>query len=503
MITKIALPIVAVLLILYVTVSILTSGGNALSEAMLYLAVLGLFIGILNPKAGMMFVFVCGNYLDFFKRFLAVSGSFSFSDVIKTLAVAPVATIGVFAGLMVNYSRQHETGLPKYRFILALFISGIVVGASMTGGQSMSTVMQSAANSALYVALIAFAGTLYQNVDAQHRLMRTLMLLFIPVVLYGWVQLEAGYNRIEVLYALSGLSSIVNPLIHPSLVEYKRVFSTMNSSVAYTLVGSILGVYALLFGFGKGFFPRFAGVVFAVVCLSSHIPGAGRTGWVVVIIAIFCYYIFRSSKLTLAAYVLAGGGTVFFLARAKQIGEWLVRNTQSLLGGSDFSERAINMGTFSSRTQGVHEWMTNPRLFSWFGLPQKELKAAGAHDMVGQLYTSVGVVGLSLALIFIIVSLVYLHRNLLRIRDRDASKLAAFFMANVFALLMGAVFSGSSLHVFPVNVYFWLMVGLLFQIIENDKQQRRELATNITSGSGSLSGSEATRPFRRGALLPA
>jgi hypothetical protein len=147
--------------------------------------------------------------------------------------------------------------------------------------------------------------------------------------------------------------------------------------------------------------------------------------------------------------------------------------------------------------------MTNPRLFSWFGLPQKELKAAGAHDLVGQLYTSVGVVGLSLALIFIIVSLVYLHRNLLRIRDRDASKLAAFFMANVFALLMGAVFSGSSLHVFPVNVYFWLMVGLLFQIIENDKQQRRELATNITSGSGSLSGSEATRPFRRGALLPA
>lgn len=502
MITKIAMPIVAVLLILYVTVSILTSGGNALSEAMLYLAVLGLFIGLLNPKAGMMFVLVCGNYLDFFKRFLAVSGSFSFSDVIKTLAVAPVATIGVFAGLMVGYSRQHGTGLPKYRFILALFISAVVVGTSLSGGQGLSTVMQAAANSALYVALIAFAGTLYQNVEAQHRLMRTLVLLFIPVVLYGWVQLLQGYNRIEVRYALSGLSSIVNPLIHPSLVEYKRVFSTMNSSVAYTLVGSILGVYALLFGFGKGFFPRFWGAVFAVVCLSSHIPGAGRTGWVVVLMAIPAYYVFRNAKLTLAAYGLAGGAAVVFIVRAKQIGEWLVRNSQGLLGGSEFSERAINMGTFSTRTQGINEWMTNPKLFSWFGLPKKELKVAGAHDMVGQLYTSVGVVGLALAMISIIVALVYLHRNLLRIRDQDARKLAAFFMANVFALLMAAVFSGSSLHVFPVNVYFWLMVGLLCHIIETDRQERREAANQAVLDSGTFSGSEAVRPFRRGAPVP-
>jgi hypothetical protein len=79
--------------------------------------------------------------------------------------------------------------------------------------------------------------------------------------------------------------------------------------------------------------------------------------------------------------------------------------------------------------------------------------------------------------------------------------LAAFYLANVFAILIAGMFSGSSLHVFPVNVYFWLMVGLLCQIIETDKQERREEAR--ASASGPVSGADPAPPFRRGPLVHA
>lgn len=470
MLSKIVIPIAAIILILYVALQILTSGGSALSEAMIYLAVGGLGLGLLNPKAGMLFVCICGNYLDFLKRFLIVEGGTSFLDVIKTLAVPPVAMTGVIAGIIVNYSKNTNMPFPVTRFAVAILISLAVVGAGAAGGQSISGVLQVAANSALYVWLIAFAGPIYRDLESQHRTLQILVIIFIPVVLYGWIQLIYGYTPIEVAYARSGFTVCIQPLMNPNSVEYNRVFSTMGSSNAYSLVGTILSIYALLFGFGKGVAKRLMGVAFAIVCLGSQIPGAGRTSWAILLITILVYFIFQYSSLTKLIYLLTSVTGLVFFSNAEKIGVWLVHVSQAIGGKSDFALRALNMGTFTTRTTGIAEWMSNGRYFSWFGLPKTEAAASSAHDLIGQIYVTTGVVGLCVSILCAITTLVYLHSNLLKIENIGQKKLGAFYMANIFSVLFSGIFSGSALHIFPLNLYFWLMTGLLFQVIDINKQ---------------------------------
>lgn len=486
MITKIIMPAAAVLFGLYVITSILTSGGNALSEAMLYLAIVGFVIGLLNAKAGMLFVFLCGDYLDVLKRFLVVGGSFGFNDVIRTLAVAPVATGAVFMGIMFRYFSKKDVDLPWGRIFIAGVMAVAVVAASLTSGNTGKDVLQTIANSALYVGLVAFAALIYRQLDDQHKLFRLLAVMFIPVVIYGWVQLVNGYNSIEEEYARSGMTIILNPLIHPSEVEYKRIFSTMNSSVAYTMIGSVLGIYTLIFGFGKSPAKRVVGILFALGLFASHIPGAGRTGWAVAVVTFLCYFIFKSRITTISTYIAAVAAVTIFLFNAKTVGEWLVENSEGS-ASTEFEERALNMGTFTARTEGITEWIGHKEYFSWFGLPKDVGADSRAHDMIGQIYVTTGVVGLFVAVVFGSVVLYYFHKNLLAITVIEERRMASFYMANIFALLIGGIFSGSQLHVFPVNLYFWSMVGLLFQLIALNKSRLAE---------------KAAAPSRRGQPLP-
>lgn len=473
MLSKITIPIGLVLFSLYVVLSILTSGGNALSEAMIYLAAGGFLLSLLNPSAGMIFVFVCGNYLDFLKRFLVVGGGTSFLDVIKTLAVPPVAMTGVIAGILVNYTRSGGVPFPFARFILAILMSAAVVGAGLLGGQSSSGVLQSAANSALYVWLIAFAAPIYRDIESQHRLFRLLLILFIPVMCYGYLQLIHGYGPIDVAYARSGFTANTQPLLSPKSVEYKRIYSTMSSANSYSVVGTMLSIYALIFGFGRSLAGRVSGVVFALLCLSSQIPGAGRTGWVIIVVAYFGYFVFHNSTLTKLSYAVALSATLAFIVFAEKIGVFLVRVTQDAGVTSDFALRAINMGTFTTRTSGIAEWMGNRRYFSIFGLPRSEIATSGVHDQIGQIYLTTGVVGLSLSVICVVWTLIYLHKNMLTIKERQHKRMAAFYMGNLFAVLFAGVFSGTALHIFPLNLYFWLMAGLLFQLIDTDKRAKK------------------------------
>lgn len=473
MISKILAPVAAILFGSYVIVSVLTSSGNTLSEAMIYLAILGFIIGAINAKAGMIFVFLCGDYLDVLKRFLVVGGSYSFQDVIRTLAVAPVATGAVFMGIMIQYLTKRDFKLPWIRLALSGVLALGVIAASFSAGNTGKELLQIVANSALYVGLVAFAALIYRQLDEQHKLFRILTLIFIPVVVYGWVQLINGYNTIEEEYARSGLTIIVNPLIHPSEVEYKRIFSTMNSSVAYTMVGTILGIYALIFGFGKSLAKRSVGILFAIALFASHVPGAGRTGWAVAVVTFICYFIFQSRITTITTYVTAVLSITVFLFNAKTIGEWLVENS----GGTattEFEERAFNMGTFTARTEGIAEWIGHKEYFSWFGLPKEETVDSRAHDMIGQIYVTTGAVGLAFSVIFGAGVLFYLHKNLLAITVREEKKIGAFYLANIFAVIIGGIFSGSQLHVFPVNLYFWSMAGLLFQLIAVNKARLAE-----------------------------
>jgi hypothetical protein len=474
MILKIILLVATICFAIYTIVNILVGGSNALSEAMLYLAIFGIITGYISARLGMLFVFLCGSYLDVLKRFLVVGGSFNFNDVIKTLAVAPLATAAVFAGLLGSrfIARRELEPLPWIRLIIAMVTAAMVVAAALAKDSTMGSLMQSVANSALYVGLIAFAAMIYRTVDDQHRLFRFLLYAFTPVIIYGWVQLSNGYNSIEVAYAKSGMTVIDVPLNHPSLVEYKRVFSTMNSSVAYTLVGTILGIYAMIFGFGKGLLRRLSGFLFALVCFSSHIPGAGRTGWAIAIISFACYFIFRSKWGTAVTYIISITLVTVFLSNAEAIGEWLANNSQGM-ASSEFGERALNMGTFTSRTQGIAEWIGDKRYFSWFGLSEELGLDSRAHDLIGQIYVTTGVVGLAFSLIVGSVVLLYLHKRVFAIPDRDRRKLASFYLASVFAIIAGGVFSGSSLHVFPVNLYFWTILGMLFQLVNIN---RKELA---------------------------
>jgi len=496
MIQKIIFIFSAIFVAIYIIASILTSGTNVLSESMTYLAIIGVIISLLSPRHGMIFIFVMGNYLDLLKRLLVVGGNYGWIDVIRTLAVAPVAVTAVFCGVILHQITTKTNTWPWRRLILAASLFLAVSASYYLSGDTIQNTAQAIANSAIYILFIGFAAFIYKGPENHHRLFRLLTIIYIPVAIYAWFQLYFGYNSIEVDYARSGFTISIQPLMDFTLVESKRVFSTMNSSNAYTLVGSILGIYALIFGIGKGNLGRILGVIFAIFCLSSHIPGAGRTGWFVVIATYFLYFIFRNGKLTIATYILSICIISFFIFNADSIAIWLNQRSQELSVDSEFAQRAGNMGTFSTRTIGINEWMTNPKLFSWFGLSKDEIVLAGTHDMIGQIYVSNGIVGLAIGLLGSLMTLFYLHSNLLRIQNDQDQRLASFYLANVFTLLFSGVISGSSLHIFPVNIYFWLMIGLLFEIIDRSRSERN---TTHSPRSDSVVTTRNTSPIVTGA----
>jgi hypothetical protein len=189
------------------------------------------------------------------------------------------------------------------------------------------------------------------------------------------------------------------------------------------------------------------------------------------LISAFC---FGSKLRTIGLYLVATSFAVFFIINAAWIQDRLEWIQRSLPTESAIQSQAFGIQTYSDRLQSYQNIFTNPKfqtlLGAGFTLSDSGVGEETVHDAISQTLLRFGIVGS--AVLFIITSLFLykLHKSIFIIPDSKYKDMAIMFVAIVFLTLWTGIFSGSSLHVFPINFYFWFSIGCIVVIIKQTKE---------------------------------
>ena len=448
--------------------------GNPIKNLMLVTGGAALILATLKPYLGLRLLILSSVCLDLLKRFLILFGIGSTGDVMGVLAVAPMILAGLFLGVLVVYPIFTKRMLNQDERRLT-FLAIIPIGVSVMSGFRMGVLLPeivgSTTNKSVYILLIPVVYALYRRTGLAEivRLLRFLVVVYIPVALYGIHQYFFGLSQFEIEYLRSGLTSTVGNLYE----AHPRAFSTLNSPHAFGIAMGIMVLLSVVLasrtlrpqaGFfstrGRWLLPP----LFAIACTLSLV----RAGWVVAVLGLLGQFAFRTKPRLIAFYtsfvllfsVLVWKADVVY-ARLDEFQRYLPTET-------DFQDQAFHLGTYSERLFGFQNMFTNRAMWTWFGNPDLEYRVGGfqgrdeiVHDAVGQMLVSHGIVGVVLMFIALIASLFFLHRKTLAIRSGSARALGRALLSVAMATFFGGMLTGNHIAVFPINMMFWCLVGTL------------------------------------------
>ncbi|TDU73400.1 hypothetical protein EI77_01870 [Prosthecobacter fusiformis] len=476
--------------------SILLTEGNTIGEFCRYLLVGGFLLSVVAPRVGFYtWLTLCG-YNDLLKRLMIMGGRVSHEDLKYVLGITPA----MFGGVVVALAVGGLLGTRRLMFrdlvaILAGCVLMVATGALayLKEHSGLNGVLQAMANNGLYALLLFVLPLLYRSVEDLQRLWRFLVIIFLPVAIYGVIQQVQGFAEFEVDYLKTGLSIEVKQLVAGEV----RAFSTLNSPSALSVVCATLAVVSLFLGFahrGKDSRPVLRPSV-ALICFGIHFAGliaaTSRTPILIVPIALMGGWCFFSNVRTRVFYVLAVGSFLALVVASP----WLVQRMDFLnefIGGlaprDSFIGRMIIVGTYWDRLEGFATVLMNPdayTLLGW-GIDEHGEGRFHFHDPLSEILVRFG----SLLLLFLIVVGIWFlrlsHRQAWDLNEDADRQFAARMIALAFAIVAVSIISGSILSVFPNNVFFWLclagVAALARQQAMSEKLQREKAASRpITS----------------------
>ena len=476
--------------------------GNPLTSLMLITAGVLLVLSTINPRKGLLLLLISGACLDFLKRFLVLFGIGSFSDVLGVLAVAPINLTGVFLGACVFRPIFTKQMLNKEERRL-VFASLILIVASLasairTAHGLSPTVFGIAANQSAYSLVVPVICILYRrgSIEGLRRLLQFVVLVFLPVAIYGIHQYTFGFTQFEIDYMRSGFTTVTDVLYQ----THPRPFSMLNSNHAFAVSMGILVLISSVLCRGEfrqrsGLFSSNARwlfpAIFSIACLISF----GRAGWMVAIIGFICMFSFRTRRRIFIFYSLFVISFGLLLWGADTIYASLDKFQAMLPSGSTFQEQAFRLGTYSERLFGFQNLFRNRSMWTWFGNPdlayrpgEQQGEQEIVHDALGQMVISHGIAGLVALLLGGGLSLFLLHRKILAIRRGPHEIIGRGLLSVAIALFFGGMLTGSHLGIFPVNLLFWTTVGALVTVAQ--------MKTPVTLKTDP-SGPPTPRPTRR------
>jgi hypothetical protein len=212
---------------------------------------------------------------------------------------------------------------------------------------------------------------------------------------------------------------------------------------------------------------------------AATISTLARVSWVLLFVLVFCMIAFRSKLVT--GLVYAGLVGVFFMLAfwGREFLELLQGFVSTLPLESAHARRAFTVGTLYDRVIGLEQWVGNTEAWSWWG---KEAGTHRTHDALGQTLEQYGAVVLFTILAVGTAFLYYCHSSLFKIKDTMDRHLATLYLAVVFAILSTGIVNGGHTSVFPVNLFFWTIMGFLTKFfVLADRAQKEPERTPTTS----------------------
>jgi O-Antigen ligase len=453
----------------------IVSYDNPLTATLIVAAITIFVLAILNPKAGFYLLILATGYVDLVKRLGILAGDLTYSDVVVTLAVAPILFACICIGVVLQYVFEHKR-LQRWQYailvVVALLMAPVLL-KDMLGGSGMLAGLQDFANSGAYFPLMLIAGILFPKTEDVKQLVKFCLIIYIPVALYAIWQQIFGLSDFEINYLRTGYTITVDLLddVRP------RPFSTLNSPHALTVVTAIMALLAFfvrLKGAKREAWQIPVGIVFTAACIAS----VSRAGWALLALGVIGWICFRRTWTTIGFYGLVTGFLVLLIVNADPLLDSLDTIQQKLPDGSAFTEQTFRVETFSDRLYSFRNMVTNPVFHTWFGNPELREHKGGetvahdelAHDQLTQILVQYGFVGLSGFLFLAVGALWLTHRKVLAQRNHETRETAIALLAVLAAVLYSGMLFGSHLAVFPVNVFFAFLVGCLLMCCISPKE---------------------------------
>ena len=462
---------------MFIALSAVGYGGNPIKAVMQIVGVALMVVATVNPRVGLSLLIFGSAYLDFLKRFLILFGTGSMGDIAGVLSVAPVNLLGVFMGTCVLHPIFSKRMLDKQErrlVFFSLFLIGISIASGLRNGDLSFTALGAVANTSAYSLLVPIIYVLYRRrgSDEVRRLLKFLILVYVPVALYGIHQYVFGLGQFEIDYLRSGLTMTEGNLydVHP------RAFSTLNSPHAFSVSMGILSLLSLVFCLRSlrghtGFFSSRGRWVLPALFIAACFLSFGRAGWLVFIIGAICIPAFRTRARVIAFYSIFAFSFGMLVWKADVIYASLDTIQSYLPTDSVIQQQAFRIGTYSERLYGFQNIFRNRAMWTWFGNPSlaykvgdREIENEVVHDALGQMLVSYGIVGLLLLASVGGFALLTLHRRILRIQRGSNEVIGRALLSIGIAVFFGGMLTGSHVSIFPVNVLFWTTAGILVTV---------------------------------------
>lgn len=447
---------------------LIVSYDNPLTATLIIAAIAIFLIAIINPKAGLYLLILATGYIDLVKRLGILAGDLSYSDVVVTMAVAPILCACICVGVVLQYVFRPRH-LERWQYVIlavAVLLMTSVLLKDVSGGTGLLEGLNDFANSGAYFPLMLIAGILFPKPEDVKQFIKFCLIIYIPVALYAIWQQIFGLSDFEINYLQSGYTVTIGLLddVRP------RPFSTLNSPHALTVVTAVLALLAVfihLKGSKRAAWQIPTGILFTAACGAS----LSRAGWVLFALGVIGWICFRRAWTTIGFYGLVTAVLILLIVNADFLLDSLETLQQKLPDGSAVTEQTFRIETFSDRLYSFRNMATNPVFHTWFGNPDLQAHKGPihepvphdelVHDQLTQILIEFGFVGLSGFLLLAVGALWLTHRRVLAQRDLEIRKTAIALLTVLAAVLYSGMLFGSHLGVFPVNVFFAFLVGFL------------------------------------------
>jgi hypothetical protein len=440
---------------------------NPFTTTILVAAIGMSLVAFVHPRVGLYLLIVTTGYLDLVKRLGVLTDSLSGLDITVTLAVAPLLMLSICFGVVIRNILERKKLESWQWVVLTLLIAciGAVALRSFRGGEGFLAAAQTFVNSGGYLPIVLLTSMILPEPQDALKVLRFALWVFLPVALYGIWQQIFGFNNFEIRYLESGYTITVGDLDEAR----PRPFSTLNSPHTLSVCTAIFAGVALFVPFkaGKRFVWQYpVGLVYILGCLAT----LGRSGIFIMPIMVVGWFCFRRKWTTCVFYGTILGAFILLMVNAEPVLERLgsLEKLLPMNDNSDVLTEAFHLGTFSDRLMSFHNALTNPRFHTLFGNPdaakaddEHSYGETVAHDQITQTLVQYGLVGLAVSILIAATGLTIAHRAVLRLENYTTREIAIALLSIVTAVIYSGMIFGSHLDIFPVDLLFAFLVGIL------------------------------------------
>lgn len=468
--TAIVVVVGGLLIALYIIVSILSGFGNVIGATYKYFLPAAFLMGVLAPRSSIYVLILCGGYIDFFKKLMAVDYNLYFLDVFYILGVPPILLFGTCCGILAKVA-QGRVPLDK-RFIKLFLLAGAVVGgfalaAIMKTGPSIATI-KDLSNTSSYYGLLFALPVLFPTIQDILKLLRFYVIIMIPAAIHGLAHFAFGLMPFEEEYLLSGLSMNLDYLLAGEGV-YGPFASQGALAGSMTIAASLCAIpfvvsKQLLRGFGLP--KRWICFLLILLFMSAAVFSLKRFPMVVLPFTVIGFFLIRSRFGTAFAYFGAISSTITLVALsdtlAKRLPDWQTRIDEVIDRQNSTNRYLFQLQTLNTRLEDFTHFK-KPESWEPFGVEWfKKYDAGdyGVHSLLVKIFLRYGWVPLMFGLMGLVPIAWLIHRRLVRRIPTLQQQLFVFATSLSISMFLAASLGAAFFGAFPIPLFFAFFVSV-------------------------------------------